>query len=345
MQFIETVSNFHQRMTTTNICSYSDPFKMVIRNLDVVSLDADSITAKTLTVDSVSINGKIVDIDNRLVVLEDKTANQSRSGTSTRFTGIVDVDTISPLTQPSVTISPSLSTTGSISCLGQLSTAGDLSAANTLFVKASTHRVGINQTSPSYDLDVTGSARVTGTFYLEGNFAGSTLSTPSNPVTLSGATQVFTFPNAYVKKITIAFINSEYYYTAAAANNNFVIQLGTSTPAYIGTGYNGGYGSISAAPSIANWACGIAIAQTATSTWSGIQNGQIVLMNAGNNIWVWDGAVRTGTTTVGFLYAGSVDCGANVIDRIRLSSTSTTATYSQNVGANMRGQMNVIYEY
>ena len=316
---------------------------MTIRNLDVVSLDADTITCNTLTVDSHIISDDITEISNRLMTVEDKTTNQSRSSTNTEFSGSIQVDTVSPYTQPNLTITPGLTTTGTITTTSQITTAGDLSAASTLYVNGTTNRVGINQSIPSYELDVTGSARVTGTLFIEGNLACSTLLIPSNPVTLSGTNQIFSFPNSYTKKFTIGFLNSEFWASSAVGNNNFVFQLGTAS-AYIGSGYNGGYTTISSSPNLTNWGAGAAVANTAVSTWSGVYNGQITFTNMGSNVWVWEGGVRAGTNT-GILYGGSIDCGANVIDRIRLSCTSTTATYTANNSCNMRGSMNIVYEY
>jgi hypothetical protein len=221
---------------------------------------------------------------------------------------------------------------------------GVLVAADTLFVRSGTHRVGINQITPMYDLDVTGSSRITGTLFIEGNLACSTIQYPSTPVTLSGPTQVFTFPNIYVKKITIGFIQSEFWASSALGANNFVIQLGTNASIYVGLGYSGGYGTIAVSPNVGNFQCGIAISNTSPSVWSGIHNGQIVITNMGSNIWVWEGSCRLGTT-VGLIFGGSVDCGANIIDRIRVSCSTSTATYTANASSNMRGQMNVGYEY
>ena len=89
-----------------------------------------------------------------------------------RFTGALTTAAIS---------ATSVSTSGNSSVSGTMTVTGDLAVdTDTLFVDVSTDRVGINDSTPSYSLDVNGTFRTTGNSLLQGTLE------VSNTTTLAG---------------------------------------------------------------------------------------------------------------------------------------------------------------
>jgi len=331
-----------------NICSYNCPSSssvdLIIRNLDVVSLDADNITCDTLTVAGTDPLAEINALDNRLILVEDKTANMTRSGAVTEFSGSIKANAITAITTPEVTISPSLQTSGNITTTGLLTASSNMNIGNTLYVNSSTNRVGINNPSPSYPLDITGTCSMSGDYYMSGNFYGNTIRTPAGPVTVSGNSTTFSFPDTTIKRFVIGFAGFNFISTGAIGSNNMMINLmaGATT---VGTGYAGGLYVMAATNSTTSATGGCYVGNSSTSVNSGDYWGHIIWTYLGSNLWSWDGAAfKALAANQAITFTGVVDVGASAITGVKLSMSSSLVTYSAFTSVTLAGKVGIVYQ-
>jgi hypothetical protein len=124
--------------------------------------------------------------------------------------------------------------------LGTLSVAGNVAIdTNTLYVDALNNRVGINDTTPSYELDVSGEIRATSNVYAN-YFSGQKVFLDSQVIPSGNTSCLFENIPSWVNEIVLNMIN-----ISANASTTMVVQLGDSggieTTGYIGStwGYAG----------------------------------------------------------------------------------------------------------
>ena len=326
---------------SVNIGSYSNSTttNIVVRNLDVVSLDAETIRCQTLTIAG---DDEIALLEDRLADLEDRILNISRDGTITEFQGSIKTDKIQPLTTPEVTITPAVVTSGDVTTTGAFNADGDMTIGTTLYVKESTGRVGINQSNPAYSLDVTGSLNCSGNFTMAGEFYGSVIRN-TIPVTASGNIQTFIFPDSNVKRFVIGFNGFQFTASTTTASNNLMINLGTSSTT-IGTNYAGGFYFFATPVGTGSATCGAFLATTTTNVLSGPYYGQIVFTYLGGTVWSWDGSwLRVSTNNAAYSASGTVDVGASIVDRVIISLSTSTTTYTFNTNSTLSGSVAIAY--
>ena len=190
-------------------------------------------------------------------------------------------------------------------------------------IGASANTVGVAFTA-------TGVGSGTGTATLNTWSTGSSVTASTSVATTSGTSIDFTGIPSWVKKITV-MLNG----VSTTGSSNIELQLGTATsvPPVEITGYLG-VGSKLSASSVATSALdtnGFSIDTAA----SAIHSGTYTLTNITGNTWVCVGNISRANNIM-WVISGTKSVG-NTLDRIRLTTSSGTPTFSA-------GSMNIFYE-
>ena len=276
------------------------PNMQVMKALTVIAQDV--FTATFTLAGPGNIISTIVDYLTRITTLEDKTANQSRAGTITRWTGVLKTNELI-LGTPSVMVNQSFNlTTGSAYCNGGISTPSTLETPP-MHVAAGSGKVGIINAAPTYQLDITGSARLTGNLeygnqYVVGNTWYRPLSTATTLSSATGFMQSFPVGNFYPNRI-IVLVQGLSFSTSLTNATTPVITLGTSIAPFtgsfntlaVGGQWFAGTSTASVAPYLTGFTAAPMIIRSSSKS-TVVNSGAMIFTNMGNNWWTIHGTFK-----------------------------------------------------
>lgn len=145
----------------------------------------------------------------------------------------------------------------------------------------------------------------------------------------SGTAIDFTGIPAWAKKITVMFSG-----VSTSGTTNMLIQLGSSTitkTGYVGVGTSYNTTAITTTNYTSGFGIGSSNQATATLTY-----GHCIFVNVSANLWVGNGMFGLSTST-SHVTAGGLPTLANVLDRVRITTTNGTDTFDA-------GTINILYE-
>lgn len=325
---------------------------------DLVVTDAviKDIFCQTITQATTDITTDIAQLDARITAEEDDNANHTRAGTVDTFANSIKTDAAEfTLTQTSAFTTSSISAVGSVN-------------ANTIsnpVLTVSGSNVGINNTTPNYNLELQASAiaRTEGDLQVNGIVKGPLWNKlASNVITLTSsvgtsrnlATTVGSY-TYYPRKIVVVLRNITK--TNTYANGPMVtITLGTSSAPFTG-GYNhytrgvGWNGSNTFQSLIWSYTASIVCDGNWSVLANTIKSSIVTLYHMGDNVWSYNGTYSTqnggqyGNGTIG----GCIVCPSQ-LETIGVSLARPAANggsdtvYTVDTTARMSGNVQIFFE-
>lgn len=341
-----------------NCCECGDQ-KLVLPNfqdLVVDEVDVQDIFCKTIEANNFDIGQIIIDINNDLTTDEDRLQNLSRDFTENELNDTIKSNMIN-ITNLTLTESSNFVVDGDFSAGGSVS---GLTFTNPI-VSLDSGKVGINQPSPTFNLDLgtSNTINTTENFRVAGSVIGplwNRLST-TGPQTLTNATSVIRsfLPGYYPKKITVVLRNITK--TNTLANGPMVTVCLESNSGPFTGGHNVQTRTVqwngSNTYTIALWDYSASIPMD--SPWytraQTIRASTLTLYNMGNNVWTYNGtfstieAAKYGTGSIG----GVIACPSAAekisvrLARPALNGGSNTV-FTTDSTATMSGGVQIIFE-
>lgn len=139
----------------------------------------------------------------------------------------------------------------------------------------------------------------------------------------------FTGIPSWVKRITILFQG-----LSVSATSPIQVQIGYQSPV-TSSGYSGGVSIATSAVATLAYANGFYLNQQNAATWA--HSGSMTITNISGNTWVANSVVGNATTLVGTNVGGGFITLSGVLDRVRITTISTTDTFDA-------GSINILYE-